>query len=370
MEKMRSCKFPTGINVRRTLLSMVLIYILSGCGAFVPVVQIEQSAQATLRREVAVLSLAEMQRRKHENLGFIEAYSCKNKAWDPNPSPEDAGAQLRLRAQNMGANAIGGFQCEAQQGTSFSRNCWSSVRCTAQAIRLIDNEISKEPTRADTGGQPEPKKPNSFGTGFFVNGAGSIITNAHVVQNCTTIKVDTREGTTEATVVSRDQKSDLALLRAPGAVTRHLLIRSEPRLRPGEPIVVLGFPLSEILSKDGTVATGTVSALSGVAGDTSRIQISAPIQPGNSGGPVLDQSGNIIGVAVSKLNALAVAAITGDIPQNVNFAVSAKSLEAFLDANGYEYQRGPSVQRMDASEVAERAKSSVVRLSCSPGNSR
>ena len=69
------------------------------------------------------------------------------------------------------------------------------------------------------------------------------------------------------------------------------------------------------------VSTGIVSATVGLLDDISQLQISAPIQPGNSGGPLLDEYGNVAGVVVAKLRALAVAKATGDIPQNVNFAV-------------------------------------------------
>ena len=94
-----------------------------------------------------------------------------------------------------------------------------------------------------------------------------------------------------------------------------------PRFAKGEQIVIYGFPLAGALASTGNLATGIVSALAGLGDDTSKLQISAPIQPGNSGGPVLDQSGHVIGVVVSKLNAIKAASITGDIPQNVNFAI-------------------------------------------------
>ena len=68
--------------------------------------------------------------------------------------------------------------------------------------------------------------------------------------------------------------------------------------------------------------------------DSRFMQISAAVQPGNSGGPAVDEAGRLIGVVVAKLNALAIAMITGDIPQNVNFAIKVATLASFLEANG------------------------------------
>ena len=103
--------------------------------------------------------------------------------------------------------------------------------------------------------------------------------------------------------------------------------------RAGESAVVFGFPLSQLLASTGNVTTGIVTALAGPLNDPHQIQISAPVQSGNSGGPVLDASGYLIGVVVSKLNA-----VRGDMPQNVNFAIKASTAANFLDAHGIAYQ--------------------------------
>ncbi len=102
-------------------------------------------------------------------------------------------------------------------------------------------------------------------------------------------------------------------------------------MRQGEDIVVYGFPLPGVLSSGGNVSTGNVTALTGLGDDSRFLQISAPVQPGNGGGPLLDRSGNVVGVVVSKLNALSVASATGDVPQNVNFAIKASVALAFLE---------------------------------------
>jgi Trypsin-like peptidase domain len=88
-------------------------------------------------------------------------------------------------------------------------------------------------------------------------------------------------------------------------------------LRTGDAIVALGYPLSGLLATGANVSVGNVSALAGLRDDSRYVQISAPIQPGNSGGPLLDASGHLAGIVTSKLNAIRALQVTGDIPQNV-----------------------------------------------------
>jgi hypothetical protein len=117
-------------------------------------------------------------------------------------------------------------------------------------------------------------------------------------------------------------------------------------------IVALGYPLSGVLAADANVSVGNVSALAGVADDTRYLQISAPVQPGNSGGPLLDASGHLVGIVTSKLDAMRVARFTGDIPQNVNFALKAEVARTFLDSKGIAYQTAHSDRQLSPADVS------------------
>jgi S1-C subfamily serine protease len=100
-------------------------------------------------------------------------------------------------------------------------------------------------------------------------------------------------------------------------------------------------------------------------GDPSLFQISAPVQPGNSGGPVLDSKGLLIGIVVGKLNALAVAGVTDDIPQNVNFAIKSSVLENLLQSRSIAYSHGnASVPDLPITTLAEQAKGATVLVEC------
>ena len=135
-----------------------------------------------------------------------------------------------------------------------------------------------------------------------------------------------------ANVLAIDEAKDLALLKTDAVVTTLPPFRTDARL--GESIYAFGFPLAGLLASSGNFTSGNITANAGIEDDVTQMQISAPVQPGNSGGPLLDQFGNIVGVVVAKLNALKYAEVTKDVPQNVNFAIKSSIAVDFLKAHG------------------------------------
>ncbi|MBR0657473.1 S1C family serine protease [Plastoroseomonas arctica] len=214
------------------------------------------------------------------------------------------------------------------------------------------------------GGTPE-RRAVSSGTGFVV-APRRLMTNAHVVEGCTEMRARRPDGSdVVARVDAADRTRDLALLTVQTDVGPALNFRATPGPRRGETVVTYGFPLAGLLSSGPSLTTGSVSALAGLSDDPRQIQISAPVQPGNSGGPLLDMAGLVIGVVVSKLNAQRVAQRTGDIPQNVNFAVKGQEALAFLREQNVTLtpQEGREPLRSPA-EVGEIADRSVMFLRC------
>lgn len=215
---------------------------------------------------------------------------------------------------------------------------------------------SESAPQASGAAERQSKKPASTGSGFRI-ASDSVITNHHVVESCNTIRVNGEPSRLHGS----DPNSDLALLKTmqPGLAVD---MRNH-RVRLGEPVTVAGYPLPTLLS-GLSITTGNISSLSGPKGDTRLIQISAPVQPGNSGGPILDASGSLIGVVVSKLDAIRVAERTGDIPQNVNFGINANVLRAFLDSHATDYQTTSSDKPMSQAAIAEKAKTFTVLIEC------
>ncbi|WP_236033544.1 S1C family serine protease [Belnapia mucosa] len=221
------------------------------------------------------------------------------------------------------------------------------------------------PGNTPFGAVPGGPRPVSSGTGFVV-APSRVLTNHHVANGCAEMRIRTSSGAElSATVAATDQQRDLALLTVRGDPGPVLSFRSGPEVRRGEGVVTYGFPLSGILSSGPTLTTGDVSALAGLRDNAAQFQISAPVQPGNSGGPLFDLAGNVMGVIVSKLNAQRIAQSTGDIPQNVNFAVKGAEAVDFLRRNGVQPRMVPStIPPRSAAEVGEVAHPSTVFLRC------
>jgi serine protease Do len=216
-------------------------------------------------------------------------------------------------------------------------------------------------------GRPQPKerdrKGESTGTGFFVTGAGHVMTNQHVVKGCTDIQVTpSGDGPTKARLLAVDSANDLAVLATD--LKPLVLPALRKRVRVGESVAVYGFPLAGLLSNTGNFTLGNVTALAGLSDNSSQMQISAPVQPGNSGGPLTDSRGNVIGVIVSKLNVLGVAQLTKDVAQNVNFAIKAAIVVSFLDSNGLDVIVPEGTAEMTTPDLAEWARQFTVRVTC------
>jgi len=202
---------------------------------------------------------------------------------------------------------------------------------------------------------------HAFGTGFFVSSDGEILTNNHVVAGCRNLTI---KGGLPVQVISRNPASDLAVVKAEIRPDQIAVFRSGPSPKLGDTVVTFGFPLPGVLSSEGNASTGILSATAGLQNDIRFVQISAPVQPGNSGGPVFDTSGHVIGVVVAKLDAMRVAQFTGDIPQNVNFAVHWSEVRALLDEQGIRYKKLPSQQPIGTRAVAKIGAQISVMLDC------
>lgn len=225
---------------------------------------------------------------------------------------------------------------------------------------------AKAAAAAEQKGQPKERRTASSGTGFYVSTGGHILTNHHVVKDCQRLEVAVPGQPAERVkLVTSDQKNDLALLQGESKPT--VLPAFRTRVRLGDGIAVYGFPLSGVLATGGNFTLGNVTALAGLGDDTSQFQISAPVQPGNSGGPLLDKFGNVVGVIVAKLNVLGVARYTNDVAQNVNFAIKASTASAFLETAGLTAPNGELGKELDPADLADRAKEFTVKVMCRDG---
>jgi S1-C subfamily serine protease len=174
-------------------------------------------------------------------------------------------------------------------------------------------------------------KPLATGTGFVITDDGYFITNQHVAGEGATVRVLTASGVISARVVKVDKANDLALLKAQGRFAALPVIASRT-VRLGATVATVGFPNIGLQGFAPKLAKGEIASLAGEQDDARHFQISAPIQPGNSGGALVDERGNVIGVVVAKLNQRAALATSGALAENVNYAVKSSYLLSFLES--------------------------------------
>jgi S1-C subfamily serine protease len=252
-----------------------------------------------------------------------------------------------------------GLEASATSRDLIERRLTLQQRADAQAAARVWKPVSAvttAPTPAAPPAAPTNNRPDSTGTGFRI-ARDRFVTNHHVVEDCRRVLVDS----TEAKISATDARMVLALLSAP--VNGPIASVRVNRPLVGEAVTVAGFPLQGLLS-GFQVTTGTLASLSGLGGDTSRFQITAPVQAGNSGGPVLDSAGRLMGVVVAKLDPIRTARVTGDLPQNVNFAVGGNTLRSFLEAIDINYQTSLQDRPLPTTEVAQQAQGFTVRVEC------
>jgi S1-C subfamily serine protease len=203
------------------------------------------------------------------------------------------------------------------------------------------------------------------GTGFLVTAEGHLITNHHVVESCNSLTFQLI-GNAEynASLLSANESADLALLKIE-TNTIPTMLTGNTSLNLGNEVIVFGFPLRGDLSSQGNLTTGIVSGLSGLQDNLNHFQISAQIQPGNSGGPVFNINGEIVGVVVSRANDEFFQEQRGIVPQDINFAIRSSILRSFLEANNVSFlSNNVSSRSLSVSDVARIARQSTGVINC------
>jgi len=173
--------------------------------------------------------------------------------------------------------------------------------------------------------------PAASGTAFFISSDGYLVTNEHVVGNATKLTAVQGKKKWPVKVIAVDAINDLAVLKIDGGSFKALPVISSRRLREGSKVFTFGHPNPSLQGLDAVYTSGEISKLSGIKDDPRMFQISVPIQAGNSGGALVDEHGNVVGVVVARLNALKLLAETGKLPQNVNYAVKSTRLLLLLE---------------------------------------
>jgi serine protease Do len=210
----------------------------------------------------------------------------------------------------------------------------------------------------------QKEKNETSGMGFLVNAGGDVVTNAHVVENCASIAVAKGQiATAGASLVARDGANDLAVLKTTLRPEKIAGIRSGVSL--GEAVAAHGFSSATSTPHAGDLADGNVMALVGMGGDTRYMQISTPVGPADSGAPLFDLSGNVVGLVSAKRRAPNIKLATaGDIPQDVNFATKGGLVASFLVSNRIAFTEAAASHEIPEPDLAEQARAVSVSISC------
>jgi S1-C subfamily serine protease len=199
------------------------------------------------------------------------------------------------------------------------------------AAEFIPGKETPQNQGAISSNSTSPENPTATATGFFITDDGYLISNYHVVKDATKVRLLTSAGLIDAKVISVDVANDLALLKAEGKFSS-LPISPSRSAHLGGTVATIGFPDIGLQGFAPKLAKGEIASLSGAGDDPRYFQISVPVQPGNSGGALVDDRGNVIGIVSAKLDASAALAVSGALPENVNYAIKSSLLLNFLES--------------------------------------
>ena len=199
----------------------------------------------------------------------------------------------------------------------------------AEAQRRAKAFVARKETKADQGEESSIIK--STGTGFFINSQGYLLTSRHVIEGAKTVKVLTDKGIFPATVIHADSFNDIAILKVGGQGFGALSIISSRDVKTGDKVFTIGFPNVGLQGFEPKYTEGVISSLSGAKDDPRYFQISTPVQPGNSGGPLINERCEVVGIITARLSEASSLATTGTLPQNVNYALKSSYVRAFLE---------------------------------------
>lgn len=203
-------------------------------------------------------------------------------------------------------------------------------------------------------------EPIGSGSGFLVDSNGNILTNDHVISGCDLISTGDNK---IATLVKSDKTNDIAVINSKTLkdFSAVLFSRDDPTL--GQRVLVSGYPFNSIL-ENLNFTSGTVSSELGISQNVNQFQLTAPIQPGNSGGPIFNEYGGILGMTVATISTQKFEEYVESLAQNINFGIKKSTLVKFLDQLDIEYRSGNANFFAGDANVAEVAKESTILVKC------
>jgi S1-C subfamily serine protease len=313
----------------------------------------------------AAMSTCNRAREKHQIQASCQIYSVngnvsgeslaklKARAQPPTEQPtwEHAAAKERERAaKEQAERAARASKEEAERLAIVARE---------HAERVASAATAKERELAAKERERERKANASTGTGFLVSAQGHILTANHVLQGAREVLVRTGDGAiNQAHVISVSQNLDIALVKIPFIAADFIPLTHAPvRLSSGDRVFTFGFPVTAVLGAEPKYSDGAISAVSGLQGDVAFLQVTVPIQPGSSGGPLIREDGTLAGIITSSAAILPFLKISGSLPQNINWATNINAAMPLL----LDVPRA-NRQRSDRAALIRKVRQSVVYI--------
>lgn len=275
----------------------------------------------------------------------------------------------RIDIGMFGNNMLNGYAIATYPDAKVESGQWADDEWESLAkfssIETFDTEISEREDKTQLSPAVQSDNDLQFaasGSGFAVSADGHLVTNFHVIEDCKQMVLHDKGRQYSLNIVTFDPKNDLALLKA-DFEPKAIFALSDRRPQLLQDIYVAGYPYGYEISTSVKVTKGIISSLTGIGNDYSNFQIDAALQSGNSGGPILDDYGNLVGVAVAKLNIEYLLENFGDIPENTNFGVKANVLSGLLDSNGIETLPANN-QPISKSKLGQNISNGTYYLSC------
>jgi len=206
----------------------------------------------------------------------------------------------------------------------------------------------------------EPKISGS-GSAFIITNNGYIVTCYHVVKDATQITIFSNNKEYSATLIRADKHNDIALLKIDGSFPA-LSFGTRNSVKMGSDVFTIGYPNPTLQGVNQKLTEGNISALTGYQDDIRHYQVSVPVQPGNSGGALLNENGDVIGVIVAILKAETAFMVSGSLPQNVNYALKSTFAQALIDTVPEAIDSLQKPHRKKSKNVVARVRESVVMV--------
>jgi len=214
----------------------------------------------------------------------------------------------------------------------------------------------------DTTKPKQGEKVASSGTGFFVSSDGYLVTSFHVVEGTSQITVRDANGSEyPAKLVKSDPKNDVALLKVQCAA-KPIPVAPYVNVSKGDEVFTIGYPLPELQGQEQKATFGRVNALTGIKDDIRFVQVDVPVQPGNSGGPLIDRNGRVVGMVTHILAQVETLIVSGTLPQNVNYALKSDYIMPVIRpyVNPINNQEKQDTANIQISEIVKKVEPSVV----------